>query len=284
MSQKRLFSQVVGSSLSQMAKSSRGLRKGKTTLTRAARKPRTTVSAGVKRKTPVTRTEVAKIARAVVQNSAELKYHYDYSAGQNVGQVNGNATGHNSITFAYPAKGTASNQRIGDKIRLRGLSCNALFSGMSSQSAAARMQCYLVWFKGADVTIDIGTFLDPNQQILGDHAVSIYDSLSFRDTQIAGAVKVLASWELYLKEESSVQGNGGNQLSHGTYQQYIPLNIQQSFDEAGDPASGELVLYTVCDVGNRSASTVSTLTGVPVTPINTGYSFQFTSKLEYTDV
>lgn len=283
MSQKRLFSLVTGSTLSQMAKSSRGLRKGKTTLTKAARRP-VTIPLGVRKRTAVTRSEVAKIAKAVVQGQAELKYHYDYSAGQNVGQVNGNATGHNSITFAYPTKGTGSNNRIGDKIRIRGLSCNALFSGMSSQSAAAKIQCYLVWFKGADVAIDIGNFLDPNQQILGDHAVSIYDAMSFRDTQVSGAVKVLANWEIYLKEESSVQGNGGNQLSHGIYQQYIPLNIQQSFDENGDPATGELVLYTVCDVGNRNAVTACTLSGVPITPINTGYTFQFTSKMEYTDV
>lgn len=279
MSQKRLFSMVTGSSLSQMGKS---LKSSASLLKGSVKRPARRASAGVKKPSAkVTRREAAAIAKAVVERQLEIKYLDDDITGQSVGQVNVNATGHNSLTFGYPSQGTAVNQRIGDTIKLKSLKISTQFWSQAATAAPVRMQCYLVWMKGkTSAQVNVANFLDENLALQTLNAVSIYDTGSLRNEETTDFIRVIAAWEVYLPRLDNVSGSAGNNVSHVFDQKDIPLNLTQKFDAGGSVNS--LVLYTVADCGNRGGS-ASTLTGIPMNSANTGVQFQRNFRLEYTD-
>lgn len=257
-------------------KSSKGLLKG------GVKRPYVARKGSVKKaNAPVTKRQAAAIAKRVLDRTVETKYLDSDQTGQTVGQVNVDATGHNSITFSYPSQGTAANQRIGDTIKLKRLIISTQYWGMANTSAPVKMQCYLVWMKGkTSGQVNIANFLDQNLSLETLNAVDIYDTGSLRNLETNDFIKVLAAWEVFLPRLDNTSASTANNVSHTFVQKDIPLNLVQKFDAGGSVNS--LVLYTVADSGNRGGS-ASTLTGLPMNTASTGVQFQRNFRLEFQD-
>lgn len=261
-------------------KSSKSLLKGKVA------RPKTTSGVVKKKRGAITRSEVAKIAKAVVYNEAETKYLDTVQTGQTVAQVNYNSTGHNSNTLGYPSAGDAYNQREGNKIKLISLKINSQYWGQAGLSSPMKIVTYLVWFpavQSADVTIR--DFMDVNACIEDSNpAADVTDCMSMVNQQNQSNFKVIAAWETYLPRLQNVSEDAGNNVSTLTECKEIPLNLVQTFDVGTGNALNSLTLYTIANVGNRNAASASTLSNIAMVNVSTGANFCRSIRMMYKDI
>lgn len=223
------------------------------------------------------------VKRALTKYTPKVeKKSYDVSVGQvqqQVGQVNGNSSGHWVFEVnPIPANGTSQVQMIGNEIQLTSVYYDFQFISQSAMTLGQKIKMYFVHVKGLPINVAsfASMFLDPTNFIT---ASSVYDYNSPRNVDYIKNFRVLGTRTAYLKPDN--YGTQGNTFARvkGGLKFKTPITIKFS----GNISEGQILILAVADNGNTSPSTASTISNIPTTAINTGTNFYFSWRNYYTD-
>lgn len=229
--------------------------------------------------------KVQGVVRSTMFKQAEQKYVDGSITGQNVAQLNANASGHNSFSLDFPQQGDAFNQRIGYKINLSYLLMKFQFWPQTALKTGLNLYIYVVKFKGpmSTATFDISEMWLGNQAIADANAgQQIYDVRHMKNLKQSKPYSIIKRSHVYLPPQQV-----NNVELFRTKNVYVPLHNTSVLFSQGtdiDPANCEYRIITIADSGNRSGSTASTLLGVPEVGINTGALFNVSVRLAYKDI
>lgn len=247
--------------------------------------------------------KVAKIAQTickrVLAKDDELKYVIQGSSGGLVGQTNTaigpvTTSGHFAAQITLPAVGTAQNQRVGDKIKLKSLKLSFNFKGLAKTNNTKLLKFLLVKTKGPIPDFNIDRIFQPNAGIdvsnggTGDGTVAkIYDyaTVNFRNPDYIDSYNVLYERDFVVKaceSDSGAASAGGDRSMYDTFNLDIPLR-GMTYEAVGTTVINQQIgWYLLCDSGEKNAIN-PTITGIYENTENTGLSFTHMTRLEYTD-
>lgn len=209
--------------------------------------------------------------------NAEKKVFQQYLQNALVGQVSANLNGYyfQDIT-PNPAQGTTSITRTGNSIKHHSSYIQFQFSQQSAVVSPVRLKIYLIRVVGQSILSPSGTvpqtMFDPNPFISGGS--NIYDYNSNRNQDFFQTYKVLACKNVYLAPDNVSGQLMIKNVKMGMKYRDKWNHVKFSTDGSTAIAAGQLILMIVADSGNISTTTASTLTGIPVTAVNTGLTFQ----------
>lgn len=227
---------------------------------------------------------VRRIARQVMLASQEVKYLDDVAANQTVGQVNLDASGHNTTSMSItPAQGTGVDRRIGDCISGEKIIFNIQYSRLANTASKIHLKHYVVAFFGSTPTPVIADFLSENLVLESLNTVDIYDTGCFRDPQYKRTVKVLGAFSHVFDARVSTDGSADN-ATGGSRQFEVDLKgMKIHYDSTSGALSNvTIALVTLASQGNRSG-TPSTLLGLVTNTQSTGVTMQIASRFLYRD-
>jgi hypothetical protein len=220
---------------------------------------------------------------------------YAAGYGQSVGQSHTTAgpvtqSGHWTSTLNVPAQGIASNQRIGDKVRIKFFQINFAFTPLVNTSNAKHLKMLFVRFRAPNPEVNIYKVINPNQAIdLANggtgtgSAVAIFDTYSTKYFDSDQDVEILFEKDMVLDPTPSGSGAGTKKMI-GDFCINIPM-----YDRVHEIAGGNLIInnsYAVmllCDSGDRGA-TNPTVVGLQEPAANTGLAFQYNTVYAFTDI
>lgn len=193
-----------------------------------------------------------------------------------LGQVNGNVSGHNMIySTPRPAQGDGQQYRQGSSIKLISQRYNLQFIQESAAQSGFKGVIYVVETKGKPIgPLSIANEIDEmffgNQWISNYNAgTQIYDLCCRRNVDYMGNCRILRRIPFNIKQDAISSQTQVKTVSFGMKYK----NRHVKFDgNTTDVSGGELFLVVMMDTGNCNSVTACTLSGVPITAINTGVS------------
>lgn len=228
--------------------------------------------------------KVTSIVRRVISKSSETKYLDWSETGQNVAQVNQNATGHNSFQCQFPTEGDGTNERVGRKINVSYMVFKFQYWAQTALKDGMNLYVYLVKMKGpqASSTFQVGERWLPNKAIYDvNGGAVVYDPRSMKNLEQCGPYTIIKKAHVYMPPQQV-----NNVSTHQNLTMFIPMrNLGLTFSSPLDttPADCDYRVITFADVGNRNA-TASTLLGISETAANTGVLFNCSIRLAYKDI
>lgn len=167
-------------------------------------------------------------------------------------------------------QGVGENQRVGNSIKLTGLSIPLQFRGMSNTFGARKLRISVLKVKTADNNVTaIEAFQRVwDQNVVVQNGVRDYNApRAYRNAKTDG-ISVIYSRTHYVKAPSIESGSASLddfECGHLTTRINLKLNDVIRFDSNGSTAPGgtKYILVIQCDVGNIDLTTPSTL-DVPV--------------------
>ena len=248
------------------------IRKGVKNVKKLARKRYQTKTGGLRWKQVIA--DVNMLKNTI---NAEKKVYNMYVQNAVLGQVNGNSNGHYILDITpIPAQGATSITRNGASIKHHSSHFQMQFAQQSASISPINIRVYLIRTVGVAYSSVSGvpaTFMDPNPFISG--GANIYDYNASRNQDYFKTYKVLRTLEYKLAADTASSQVQIRTVKFGMKYSDELNHVKFTADGATTPASGQLLLFITCDAGNCSTSTASTLTGVPVTAVNTGLSLQY---------
>lgn len=206
----------------------------------------------------------------------------------NIGQVDVNADGYGiQDVTPFMSRGTTSSQRIGDSLKLTGMSFPISFTGQQQCLGGRRVRITLLRVTSADngvsTTGAISQVWDQNPLtgVLDYNAPRRY-----RNSKTDG-ITVVRSMTCYIKAPS-VDANGSLQDSEAnvkTIRFSVKADQLLRFDENVHPSLPVGIKYFLvfqCDSGNRGTGTTSTL-DVPVKSGSTGLTVRLAQRFWWVD-
>lgn len=229
-----------------------------------------------------------KRAKSVV--NIEKKYDTKYSGSTlNVGQVNGNDSGHLIFDITpTPLEGAAFNERIGQKIAVTGLVFDFQVVQMAAMVTGPAHIHVDIFQKVGDASLTIANFIDDiydtnvfiDQQNAGTN--SIYDAYSERNMDYFRTYRKVRSCKIRVNPDSLSAGQNLIASKKLLVKFFKPHVVK--YNSLGTVTEGQLIMVVRSDIGNSSTTTACTLNGVSATPINTGYTFRYNIREFYTDL
>lgn len=194
-----------------------------------------------------------------------------------VGQCIANANGWYAVDITpVPAQGSNNTQRNGSSIKLTG--SNMLFSIKQQSATTTAIKCKFVVFHitGVGQPYTPATFIDGiyylNTFVQSAGSPAIVDYNSQLDIDQQRGYKILAQRTVYLPYDATTSVVAIKNFRMGLKYK----NHHVRFDGNNNTVNnGQLILYIQPDVGNASPTTASTLTGIPVSAVNTGMTFNY---------
>lgn len=220
--------------------------------------------------------------------NAEKKYKDRDVVNGHVGQVNNNVDGIYKVDVTPDvSQGLDSDERIGNSLKLTGMSFPLQFTGSSLCLSARRIKVMLFRVSSADngvtETEAIEDYYDTNP-ING--IVDMNSPRAYRTHRHDG-IKLIRSkvYRLPAVKDTGYAGAGAEPLEASSFMAKfnVKLNDIMRYNSSSDtkPDGCRYYLYIFCDKGNVGTST-STL-DVPITPINTGVAFKLGQRSWWID-
>lgn len=226
----------------------------------------------------------SKVAGLVAMVNAEKKQYNIANSAVNVGQVNANVSGFYAFDMTpLPAQGTTASTRNGNSIKLHSSFLKFQIFQQAGTSSPVKFKIYICAIKGNSVSV--GTFpstvLNPNTFVTG---ANIYDLNSDFDPDYFPTFRIVKTVTGIVKPDNITSQTIVQNLK-------IPLkynggkghHVRFPDDASTSASNGQLVCFIVCDTGNMSGTTVSTLSGVFNTAINTGVRVNYNIQHYYYD-
>nr|UOF81912.1 capsid protein [Cressdnaviricota sp.] len=229
--------------------------------------------------------DVAMLKRMVNAEKKQLQYKSLATSPPQVGQVNGNASGHFIMDITpIIAEGVASYQRTGGSVKWNSSYLEFMFN---KNTAGGQAQTFIIEFWKVNnqpytaTQLQNGTLIsdlfEPNGYVTNSSggAVSIYDSVASRDQDTFKNFRRIGYRKVYFPMAQMASTPMVKLVK-------IPLkmghHIKYQSYQTGDTnilASGQVIMTVRADNGNSSSTTACTNLGVPVTAVNTGATFQY---------
>lgn len=218
--------------------------------------------------------EVAALKKVI--NAEKKSINTNYTSNLAVAQVNGNVSGHYTGVFhPVPASGSGSSQRTGASIKLHSFFVNMQITGQSAMTAGMKLlyEVYLVKGTPFGTAADFSTSVfQPTQFISGNATIDMnaqYDPDYFGRFQ-----KIFSKRITMIPDATSSMVNVKTIKFGGKY--FGGKGHHLRFDnDTSNIVNGQLLYVIRADRGNCSTSTASTLTGIPITAINTGVTINW---------
>lgn len=239
------------------------------------------------RRTP-TVAKLAKQVRTLQRNfKPELKelIYSNNNTNVYIGQVIQNSAGfYASDVTPSPTQGTTYQQRIGSAIRLKHFRLQYQLIAQSNYNQPCSIKMMLVRVKGAPVTPSsfVNDMYNPNPFIyLGANNAGIVDYNSLRNQDFVKNYEIVKSQTIRIGIE---QYNNATMVRNGTFNVWWKTPMDILFDgNTQNLMSGQLILIALASSGNYSISANSTLSGIPITTLGTGFNFNTNLMFEYYD-
>lgn len=239
-----------------------------------------------------------KVCKRVLAVDDEVKYLIWGTAGATVGQTSTvvgptTTSGHFAAQLTMPTQGSAANQRIGDKIRLKSLKLSFQFRGLANTCNAKLLKFLLVKVVAPLPSWSVAQVFSPNPAIDvanggtgAGSVVSIFDysSTLLRNPDFINSYTILYEKDMVVEASESNTGAAGtsDRQMFATFNLDIPMKNMSYEDSGGSLAGQQIGWYLFCDSGDKGAVNPSIL-GIPENTASTGLSFTTSARLDWTD-
>lgn len=224
--------------------------------------------------------DVAMLQRMV--NVEKKRISVPQTTGVHVGQVNGNASTAVCLDITpTPVEGAGYSNRNGASVKLTSWHLQIQLTQQSASQHPMKVKFMVFHVKGAPITASTfpSLYYNANPFIGGAQVVDLNSSTNSDNYSKFSLVR------------SKTVTLAPDPLSGTTMIKTFSLGMKYGkngrhlrFDGDNNTiTSGQLLLVALADSGNRSTTTASTLTGIPVSAINTGAFFYHELKAYYVD-
>lgn len=214
-----------------------------------------------------------------VLNPEKKRIVINNTANTPVGQVDGNSSGFLVLDVTpVPVVGTGFQQRNGASIKLHTSYFQFQLYDQSATSHPVKVKFMLCQVKGTPQTptTAVAQMITPSPFT----SPAIYDFNSALNPDYLKQYKCIRQWTSYLAPDNV----SGQRIVKNSKIGIKYRNYHVRFDkDTATVTGGQLILIVLCDSGNRSSSTASTVTNVPVTAVNTAISMNYNLLHYYYD-
>lgn len=258
-------------------------RKARKFIKKRVYKPYTQIKGGRGRKNRMKLyAEVAALKKVI--NAEKKQINTNYTTNLAVAQVNGNASGHYAGVFnPSPASGSGSVQRTGASIKLHSFYMNMQITGQSAMVAGMKLIYEVYLIKGTPYATPadfVTNVFQPTQFISGN---TTYDMNAQYDPDFFGRFQKIYSKRIYMQPDSTTSMVNVKTIRFGG-KYFGGKGHHLRFDnDTSNLINGQLLYVIRTDRGNCSTSTASTLTGIPITAVNTGVTINWVCSHYYYD-
>lgn len=236
-------------------------------------------------------TNVAKLSKAVKKLQRNFKPELKeliYSNNNNnvyIGQVLQNTAGfYASDVTPSPTQGATYQQRIGSVIRLKHFRLQYQLIAQSNYNQPCSIRLMLVRVKGNPVTASgfVNDMYNPNPFIYnGAVNAGIVDYNSLLNQDFKKNYQIVKSQSIRIGIENY---NNAVMVRNGVMDIWWKTPMEILFDgNTQNLMSGQLLLIGLASSGNYSISANSTLSGIPITTLGSGFNFNTNLMFEYYD-
>lgn len=222
------------------------------------------------------------ISRSIL-NMKEPKYNIFGITGQTVGQLNANASGHqtSALNGFMPVQGDGVSQRDGNQIIARYFKFGITLWGMNDCTTKNVVKFYLVKQLGVTPIFTIGQLFKDNEALDALNSVSVYDNTVMLNPSLSEDYVICGMHEVVLEPTPKGTQQGALQTNF-----YVDLKNQLvQFDSAAAaPVNCTFTLLATTNCGNKNLSTAGTMLGVPTNIVATGLYYNCNAKFGYRDV
>lgn len=201
--------------------------------------------------------------------NVEKKRHeinsYDNSLGQII--ANGNGYGQFEIT-PLPSQGTGYSGREGSSILFKAFHLALQFRQQNNTLVPIKIDTYIVQTRNG-ATLDATQMFQANKYIYAKDSVSIIDANSARNPDYFGDFKVLKKKTIWIRQDQASTSQVQTKNVHIGMKFRKGHHVRFS-GNSNTPTNSRFFVLMLCDIGNGSALTASSLTAVPYTTQLTG--------------
>ncbi len=215
-------------------------------------------------------------------NVEKKRFDKSSTTAQLIGQVNANISGAVCIDVTpIPAEGITYNTRNGASIKMVSWHCKFQ---ITQQSATQHpMKIKVLFFSVKESVIAPATFLlsyfEKNSFVNGGNTIVDYNSDINPDNY--KKYRLVKSYNMTLQPDPLATTTMIKTFNMGMK---YKSGVHVRFDgDTTTPTNGQLLMVVLCDSGNLSTSTASTLTNIPLSAVNTGASLLYDFKAFYVD-
>lgn len=209
--------------------------------------------------------------------NAEKKETLGTNVTAQLGQVSGNSSNEYIVDITpIVSQGVTGQTRIGNSIKVHSMIIQGQVLQQSANHHQGRIRVQIFLNKGT-------TFATPNVAELYQRNPinNLYDYNSPREIDTYKNWVVLATRYVNLKQDNYSGVIGWKDVK-------IPLKFKSwhvKYDQTNTNSvtNGQVLMVVTCDSGNASTTTASTITNIPVTAINTGFTMNYFMKYWFYD-
>lgn len=227
------------------------------------------------------KSQVRVLTRKILSNSLELKVATESAVNANVGQINGDESGHYSASFfdTIPV-GDGQGELVGTDYNPKHADFTFQFWKKANTLNNMQLRILVVKLVLQDPSSDfvIGNLLDPNFAIALEDTINIYDVGSLKNPDYPKQYMIVK--EVKTTINATVE-SGTDMVKTLSFRYKYPKNYVQRTISGAATQSGYRFIILASN-GNRAAS-ASTITALPEVAVNTGMLFNWAVKLSYTD-
>lgn len=202
------------------------------------------------------------------------------ASGVQVGQVNGNTSGHYLVDFTpLPSQGDGFNNRQGQSIRWKTSHFSMFFTRQGSNQAAMNVKIQLIKVIGEPYTSAssiLGRFIEPNRWVTG---ATVYDTASDRKPEYFKQYRVLRTVKVHLPAPQ-YSGAVASQQKLVNFGLKLPNHHVKWNNNSNTLADGQVLCLITVDTGNCSTTTASTALNITNTAVGTGLVMAY-NKVDY---
>lgn len=220
-------------------------------------------------------------------NAEKKRFVQTTANAQQLAQVVANASGHfiADITPLIP-QGSGNSQRNGSSVKPHSMFMEMQFFHQANTQQKTRYELEIFIVKGVPISsmsTAVTQLYNGNNFIAGQNAGSpiIIDAMSSRDQDY------FKDFKRIYKKNFTIDPD---QFSGQSVIKYLKIGIKfkngyhvKYNDDTNNLSAGQLIMLIRADNGNCSGATACTLTGVPVTGINTGAYLNYNNTYYYYD-
>lgn len=238
-------------------------------------------------------TDVAKLSASVAYLGSRLNSEKKYKDRDIVtghfGQVNANANGIYMIDVTPDiSQGTDSDERIGNSLKLTGLSMPIQFDGMPKTVSARKIRVLLFSVRSADNGVNATECINDYFDVNPINGIIDMNSPRAYRKHVHDGIKLIRSKTYTLPKVPTVDFGNDDDVNDEEKSSFmakfnVKLNDVLRYNAGGDslPDGQRYFMFLMADKGNVGNS-VSTL-DVPVTPVSTGVAFRLGQRAWWVD-
>lgn len=209
------------------------------------------------------------------------KFRIETSAsGIQIGQVNGNTSGHYIADFTpLPNQGDGYNNRQGQSIRWKSSHFSLFLTRQGSNQSACKVKIQLIKIIGepySNASNILGKFIEPNRWVTG---ATVYDTASDRKPEYFKQYRVLRTINVTMPAPQYAAAVA-NQQKIVNFGLRLPNHHVKWNLNSNTLADGQVICLVTMDTGNCSTTTASTALNVTNPAVGTGLVMAW-NKVDY---